>query len=453
MWRLIVLIALVGCGYLSYNYWVSKDNQGQISLVMKVVKEGSKKAPAQNLRVENPTHWNLKHHIRVILESPAKIRSYHIKVSTSDHLVVYDKNQIVLDEPSRLVFELPKPSIQLNDQTILHYEISLCDWSNGNFFSGNITTKSFDLVLDTTPPTIRTLAQSSSITYGGSALVVFKVEEDSLDKVWINNGSMDFKVFPFMQDKYYAAILPWSLQQRAFNSKIIARDKSLNTTVVPLSFIQNTRVPRMESKIDLSKQYASKADALQGLKTYPYLERTNMHANLQEIIQQDLSNVFTYSALKFQPFSPLNTSKPRILSPFGAKQSFLFKGDLLGESLHSGTDFFGKHSKVIASNEGRVVLAEEMQSYGKGVLISYGLGLHALYGSLSSVAVRKADLVSADSVLGVSGKNSTSKFDHVHFEVLVQGVSVRPREWMDAGFIQRFNDVLRQAQRRIQEQR
>ncbi len=447
------MVVLLGCGYLSYNYWISKDNQGRINLVMKVVKEGGKKTPTQALSFENPTHWNLKHPMIITMQTPAKIRSYHVKVFTNDNLVVYEKNQIVLDEPSRLHVDLPKPPIQLNDQTTLHYEISMCDWSNANFFSGNTTRKSFDLLLDTTPPTIHTLAQSTNITYGGSALVVFKVEEEALQKVWLNNGSRDFQAFPFMKDKHYAVILPWSLQQRAFSATIIARDKAFNTTTLPLKFIQNTRTPYIDRNVEMSKKYPTKAQAIQEFKDDLRSERASMRTNLEEIIAKDLNNTPIHEALHLQVFNPLGVSKPRVLVPFGTKKRYLFKGDVLGEFLHLGVDLFGKRSKILASNEGRVVLAEEIQSYGKGALVSYGLGLHALYGSLSSLLARKGDLVGPSGILGVSGKNASSKFDHLHFEVLVQGVSVRPREWMDTGFIQRFNDVLDQAQRRIQEQR
>ncbi len=444
---------LIGCGYLSYNYWISKDNQGRISLAMKVIKASGKRTPMQDVIIENPTHWNLQHRMVVTLESPSKIRSYHVKVSTNDHLVVYEKKQIVLDEPSRLNFDLPKPSIQLGDQTLLHYEITMRDWSNANFFSGNTSTTKFDLTLDTTAPTIQTIAQSPSITYGGSALVVFKVDEESLDAVWIHNGSQDFKAFPFTKDKYYASILPWSLQQRAFSATIIARDKAYNTKTLPISFTQITKIPYIEHKIDMAKKYPREAEAIASLNTYPDFERANMRTNIQEIIKQDLANFPTYDAFRFKTFNPLGVGKPRILIAFGTKRRYFFKRNLLRESLHLGVDFFGKRSKIIASNEGRVVLAEEMQSYGKSVLISYGLGLHALYGGLSSLLVRKADSVEPTSVLGISGKSFMNKVDHVHFEVLVQGVSVRPHEWMDTLFIQRLNDVLHQAQRRIQEQR
>ncbi|CAM2754744.1 M23 family metallopeptidase [Helicobacter felis] len=450
MWRWIVLIMLVGCGYLSYNYLITKDGQGKIELVMQVAPD--KQNGIAEAEVTHPTHWNLKHRMRVTLETKAKIRSYHVRVSTSDHLVVYEKEQIVLDEPSRLSFELPKPSIQLSDQTLLHYEIRMRDWSNAHFFSGNLSTANFDLTLDTTPPTLQIISQSSSITYGGSALVVFSVEEESLDAAWLSDGKQKFKTFPFVKAKHYAAILPWSLQQRAFSATIIARDKAYNTKIIPLNFTKITRMPYYRRDIELNKKYANKEAALQGLKTHPDFERTKMRLNLEEIVQADLDNTIADIA-RLNPFNPLAMSKPRVLLPFGAQKRYLFQGSLLGQALHAGVDFMTKHSKIQESNEGRVVLAEEIQSYGKGILVAYGLGLHAFYGGLSKILVKKSDLVESGRVLGISGFSYANKLDHVHFEMLVQGIPVYPHEWMDAGFIQRFNAVLQEARQRIQEKR
>ncbi|WP_104749565.1 M23 family metallopeptidase [Helicobacter cynogastricus] len=448
MWRWIVVVVLVGCGYLSYNYLLTKDGQGKIELVMQIAQD--KQNGAKEVNIAHPTHWNLKHRMRVTLEAKAKIRSYHIKVFTSDHLVVYDKKQIVLDEPSRLSFELPKPSIQLSDQTLLHYEISMRDWSNAHFFNGNLSVANFDLTLDTTSPALHIISQSPSITYGGSALVVFHVQEESLDSVWLSDGKQRFKAFPFLKAKHYAAILPWSLQQRAFNATIIARDKAYNTKIFPLNFTKNTRMPYHKRNIELSKKYATKGEALQNLKAHPDFERTRMRVNLEEIVRADLSNTIADVA-HFNVFNPLAIFKPRILLPFGAQKRYLFQGSILGQALHAGVDLAGKHSKILASNDGRVVLAEEIQSYGKGVLVAYGLGLHAFYGGLSKILVKKSDLVEPNRVLGISGRSYANKLDHVHFEMLVQGIPVYPYEWMDAGFIQRLNAVLQEARQRIQE--
>ncbi|CRF45535.1 M23 family metallopeptidase [Helicobacter heilmannii] len=443
LWRIVLTALLVTGGYLSYNYTITKENTAHVSLTMHVA------APRPSV-IENPTHWNLKSNIQVNLATPAKIRSYHIKTTTNNHLVVYEKDQIVLDEPTSLSFELPKPTIQLGDQTLLRYEIQVRDWSYANFFNGNTSTKVFDLVLDTTPPKIQTIAQSRRITYGGSALVVFKVQEDALDRVWFNNGFEDFKVFSFMKDGYYIVIFPWSLLHRTFDGEIFARDKAYNLTSLPLRLIKNTKVSIRAYTTDLSKDYKSKQAALESLKHLPALNRLDARLGIQQTIQEDLKKVLAYEPIALNPFRPLG-NKPRILATFGTRKIYTFGKERVGEFTHYGVDFFGRHSKIVASNLGRVVLEEEIESYGKSVLISHGLGVYAMYGSLSDFLVNKGDTLEPNSVLGYSGKNRTSKYDHVHFNILIQGVPVYPNEWMDAHFINSLNDTIQEAQQKIQE--
>ncbi|BCZ18817.1 M23 family peptidase [Helicobacter sp. NHP19-012] len=443
LWRASVMALLVAGGYLSYNYAITKKNTANISLTMRVA------APQPSV-VENPTHWNLKSNIQVNLATPAKIRSYHIKTTTSDHLVVYEKNQIVLDEPTNLSFELPKPTIQLNDQTRLHYEIKVMDWSYANFFNGNVSTKAFDLVLDTTPPKIQTIAQSRHITYGGSALAIFRVQEGALDRVWFNNGFEDFKVFSFMKDGYYIVIFPWSLRHRTFDGRIFARDKAYNLTSLPLRLIKNTKIPIRERTIDLSKDYKNKQSAFESLKHLPGLNRLDARLGIQQTIQKDLKKVTAYEHTAFKPFRPLG-NKPRVLATFGTHKIYTFGRETIGEFTHYGVDFFGRHSKVLASNVGRVVLEEEIESYGKSALVSHGLGVYAMYGSLSKFLAKKEDTLEPNSVLGFSGRNKTSKYDHVHFNILIQGVPVYPNEWMNTRFINNLNDIIQEAQYKIRE--
>ncbi|WP_104706127.1 M23 family metallopeptidase [Helicobacter bizzozeronii] len=445
--RLILIVLVMGGGYLSYNYAISQKNGAEISLTLQV--PANHKAATKQEYIPNPTHWNLQYPLILTLTSKVKIRSYHIKALTSDHLVVYDHEQIVLDEPTTLSFQLPKPSIKLDNQTHLRYEIAVRDWSYANFFNGNTTTKSFEITLDTTEPKIYTLAQSGSINYGGSALVIFKVEDESLNRVWLSNGHESFKAFPFVKDKHYVAILPWSILERTFTPQIIAQDKAYNAHILTLKLIKNTKVYYPKHTIDLSKDYPSKEVALKDMEILRGLERADTRSSVRKIIQDDLGNITAYDALQFQPFNPLN-KKSRVLLAFGTQRQFMFKHEKVGQRLHLGVDLAGKKSKVYASNSGKVILEEEVGGYGKSILIANGLGVYAFYGGLSEFKANMGDLLEPQGVLGLSGRNFTNKRDHVHFEILIQGVAVRPSEWMDKRFIQKFNAIIHEAERKIQ---
>src|SRR2546422_9835763 len=86
------------------------------------------------------------------------------------------------------------------------------------------------------------------------------------------------------------------------------------------------------------------------------------------------------------------------------------------------------------------------RSYGNTVIVDHGLGLQTLYGHLSSIAVKLGDSVAKGQELGRSGATGLALGDHLHYEVLVHGVSVTPIEWWDPKWLRdRVSGPLRAA--------
>ena len=69
------------------------------------------------------------------------------------------------------------------------------------------------------------------------------------------------------------------------------------------------------------------------------------------------------------------------------------------------------------------------------MLVDHGLGLMTLYGHLSTTEVKPGDAVTKGQELGRSGSTGLAIGDHLHYEVLVHGISVTPLEWWDAKWI------------------
>ena len=82
-----------------------------------------------------------------------------------------------------------------------------------------------------------------------------------------------------------------------------------------------------------------------------------------------------------------------------------------------------------------VVYAEYNGIYGNMPMIDHGLGLYTLYGHCSNILVSTGDEVTAGSAIAQTGKSGLALGDHLHFGILVQGVEVRPEEWMDSKWI------------------
>jgi murein DD-endopeptidase MepM/ murein hydrolase activator NlpD len=90
---------------------------------------------------------------------------------------------------------------------------------------------------------------------------------------------------------------------------------------------------------------------------------------------------------------------------------------------------------VPAANSGVVAFAGPLTIYGNTVVIDHGLGLQTLYAHLSSIGVKPGDRVEKGQEIGRSGTTGLAMGDHLHYEVLVHGVSVTPLEWWDAKWL------------------
>jgi murein DD-endopeptidase MepM/ murein hydrolase activator NlpD len=68
--------------------------------------------------------------------------------------------------------------------------------------------------------------------------------------------------------------------------------------------------------------------------------------------------------------------------------------------------------------------------------------------------VTEGDDVRRNEVIAKTGKTGLALGDHLHFGVLVQGIEVRPVEWMDAHWIKdNITTVFDQARRMIDRKR
>jgi murein DD-endopeptidase MepM/ murein hydrolase activator NlpD len=101
---------------------------------------------------------------------------------------------------------------------------------------------------------------------------------------------------------------------------------------------------------------------------------------------------------------------------------------------------------VPAANAGVVAFAGPLTIYGNTVIVDHGLGLQTLYAHLSSIEAKVGDKVAKGQELGRTGATGLAIGDHLHFEVLISGVSVTPLEWWDARWIrERVNRPLKEA--------
>ena len=136
-----------------------------------------------------------------------------------------------------------------------------------------------------------------------------------------------------------------------------------------------------------------------------------------------------------------------MFSNFAETRTYVYQGKPVDTQVHVGFDLAStKQTPVPAANAGQVAFAGPLTIYGNAVIVDHGLGLQTLYAHLSTIDVKVGDMVTKGQRLGHSGSTGLAVGDHLHFEVLVSGVSVTPVEWWDGKSIRdRVNKPLKQA--------
>jgi len=108
------------------------------------------------------------------------------------------------------------------------------------------------------------------------------------------------------------------------------------------------------------------------------------------------------------------------VDPFSGKKAF-----------HHGVDIAGKSgTKVLAAASGLVTWAGDKNGYGNLIEIDHGSGYVTRYGHNKKILVKVGDVVKQSDVIANMGSTGRSTGPHVHFEVLLQGKKVNPRQYL-----------------------
>ena len=126
----------------------------------------------------------------------------------------------------------------------------------------------------------------------------------------------------------------------------------------------------------------------------------------------------------------------KVFGRFADHRSYMYRGRLVDRQWHMGFDLASvKNDDVPAANDGTVVFAAYLGIYGNAVVLDHGFGLTTIYAHMSSIDVVPGDQVARGDTLGRTGATGLALGDHLHFEVQVRGVAVRPAQWWDARWV------------------
>ncbi len=415
-----------------------------------------------NVTVNSNGYWNLKQPLKIKIEDASGIKTYKVTLKTSGEAIPLQHEQFIIPESSvSLELKPPRSAYAMKDKT-MSIVVEAVDASKWNFLGGNAVAKKFELNIDKKRPQLNIVSNSYKISKGGAALVIFKANDENLEEVYIesSNGKI-FKVQPFYKEGYYVSLLAWPVVDKSFKATVIAKDYAGNVakSYIPLYLKQkNYKVSKiklsdrfLKGKIaDLAYEFVETQGVEDPIEQFKLINE-DVRAKNEDLIHELTSKISDemISDFKVDKMYPLKNAK--VVARFGDHRKYSYKGKPISESYHLGLDLASNAmANIKPQNSGEVVYADYNGIYGHMPVIDHGLGLYTLYGHCSSVKVNSGEPFQAHDVVANTGLSGYAMGDHLHFGVLVQGIEVRPQEWMDKDWIKlNVDDVIKSAKKII----
>ncbi|MFA6191335.1 MAG: M23 family metallopeptidase [Sulfurimonas sp.] len=427
-----------------------------------VYKSSSFERNIPEIKINNNTgYWNLKDPLEVSIDDASGIKSYKIKLKTVSGEVDLNHEQFMTpSEKVNTKIKLPSNVQSMDDKTIT-IAVEAVDGSKWNFFNGNSTAAEFKLAIDKRKPLLNILGNSYKISKGGSALVVFKAVDENMKELYIEVGDKKFLAEPFYKEGYYIALIAWSILNQDFKATLVAKDYAGNISqvYVPL-YLQSKEYKVSNIKLDDKflkgkiAELASEFEETQGvddsIEQFKIINEKIREKN-EKLIHSITSKVpdKMISDFSITPMYPLRNGQ--VVAQYGDYRKYSYNGADVSESYHMGLDLASNAmSEIIPRDKGEVVFADYNGLYGNMPIVSHGLGLYTIYGHCSSINVTTGTFIDENTVIANTGKSGYAMGDHLHFGVLVQGIEVRPQEWMDAEWMKlNITDVIKSSKAMI----
>ena len=338
-------------------------------------------------------------------------------------------------------FEVEPLKLGLREgEAYLLVKVRDASWREG--LKGNLTEKRLKIKLDLTPPRVTLLSGTVYIARGGSALVLYKLNEQPSKSGIIVNDHF-FMGYP-LKNGVYAGLVALPVEDKNVRRFVIyAEDKAGNALEIPVNYyLQKRHYTSFKMRISdgfLSRKMPEfisrypEAQKASLIETFIWVNQTLRSENNQKIVKitsRASENTFTLKGAML----PLPHSAKR--SDFGEFRTYYYKGRKVSSAWHLGLDLASvARSPVPAAADGRVVFADYLGIYGNTVIIDHGLGLYTLYAHLAGLEISPGADVKRGQIIGHTDTTGLAGGDHLHFSVIVQGVFVNPIEWLDPHWV------------------
>ena len=157
------------------------------------------------------------------------------------------------------------------------------------------------------------------------------------------------------------------------------------------------------------------------------LDHLDKQAKIQSISFQELDNFFKNQKSLLASTPSIWPTHGWVTSGFGFRKS-PFTGL---RHKHEGLDIAARSgSPVRATADGEVVVEGREYGYGKMIKINHGYGVVTVYGHNSKHLVKAGDHVKRGQIIAFVGNTGRSTGPHLHYEVLLHGIPVSPKNYI-----------------------
>jgi len=311
-----------------------------------------------------------------------------------------------------------------------------------NDLRGRTDSTSMDVDVVLAPPRIVADGVQHYINQGGSEMATF-TPSGSWTEAGVRVGDRTFRSFPLPNHPgQYFSLFAFSYQLPV-DTPISVYASNPSGATAKTTFWYKV----------FPKKFGHSPIALESMKG---VDRIVNQIDTEHKIQGDLVQRFVYinsvmrvannktlADLRFQTepkflwtgaFLPMVDST--VESRFADDRTYTWQGKKVDQQTHLGFDLAKlAHSPIPASNDGRVIWAQDLGIYGNCIVIDHGFGLQSVYGHLSEFLVKKGDMVKKGQTIGKTGSTGLAGGDHLHFTMQVDGVQVNAVEWWDPHWV------------------
>jgi len=310
-----------------------------------------------------------------------------------------------------------------------------------NDLRGRTDSTSVDVDVAIAPPRVVADGVQHYINQGGSEMATF-TPSGAWTEAGVRVGDRTFRSFPLPNHPgQYFSLFAFSYQlpvdtpisvyasnpsgataKTTFWYKVFP--KKFRASTIPL---ESMNIDRIVNQIDT--QHKIQGDLVQRFVNINSVMRVANNKTLADLRLQTEPKFLWTGA-----FLPMVDST--VESRFADDRTYTWQGKKVDQQTHLGFDLAKlAHSPIPASNDGRVIWAQDLGIYGNCIVIDHGFGLQTIYGHLSEFLVKKGDMVKKGQTIGKTGSTGLAGGDHLHFTMQVDGVQVNAVEWWDPHWV------------------